>query len=318
MDGKSIKFDLLENGLDFILSSIKLTVEAESEVNYKYSILHLSAGVELLLKERLRVEDWIYVFENIEKATEDGLKSGDFVSVRLETALERLMNDLGIEIDEEDIKAIKDLKRRRNKVEHFQFHETEISIKSISAKVLNFVFKFINGELNDSIDTEKLEEQFFGIKENLTKFKEFINVREEELKNKVDEISKDTIIIKCPSCYQDYLVLSLSTNNKLKCLFCLQNDSPDSFAFDYLENVLGYSHYLSVKEGGDFPLYDCPECGMNTFVETPENYICFNCCEITSHNRIDNCSQCGQKFYSDDEGIGVCTDCWNYKLSTWD
>jgi len=65
-----MKYTVLENGLDFVLNSINnLTIASEDTTDeyakkrlIKYSLLHLSSGIELILKSRLLKEHWTYVF----------------------------------------------------------------------------------------------------------------------------------------------------------------------------------------------------------------------------------------------------------------
>lgn len=49
-DDSSFYFGVLENGLDFLLSSLDYLSGDPKEKDLKYAVLHLSAGVELVLK----------------------------------------------------------------------------------------------------------------------------------------------------------------------------------------------------------------------------------------------------------------------------
>lgn len=49
---------ILKIKLDFITNSLNPILESNNEHELKYSILHISAGLELLLKEILRNEHW--------------------------------------------------------------------------------------------------------------------------------------------------------------------------------------------------------------------------------------------------------------------
>ena len=78
------KFSLLENGLDFLLSSLEHLTAASaipsSKVNevvqaveqkrhLKCALLHLCSSIELIFKERLRQEHWSLVFKDVSKAS---------------------------------------------------------------------------------------------------------------------------------------------------------------------------------------------------------------------------------------------------------
>lgn len=187
----NIKFDLLENGLDFILSSVKFTLEEK----YKYAILHLSAGVELILKERLRQEHWSLIFENIDKAQKEYLNSGDFQSVKFESSLKRIIEICSINLSDENQKLLHDLKRRRNKIEHFAYHQSGIALKSLSSKILNFVFDFIHLELDDKEFTEQIVKQIDEIRAIAMEFTEFVKNRNEHLKPKINNLIKNKILL---------------------------------------------------------------------------------------------------------------------------
>src|SRR5579862_1825648 len=85
-----IQLSMLENGLDFIASGLKHIAAPESKFDLKYAVLHLSAGIELVLKDRLRREDWRLIFVDPDQATESSFKSGNFKSVSLWDCLKRL------------------------------------------------------------------------------------------------------------------------------------------------------------------------------------------------------------------------------------
>lgn len=46
-----ITLNLLENGLDFLCEALTPIVQTQDERKLKYSVLHICAGVELILKK---------------------------------------------------------------------------------------------------------------------------------------------------------------------------------------------------------------------------------------------------------------------------
>jgi hypothetical protein len=65
-------YTLLENGLDFVPSSLEhLTAASATSApengsqkrHLKYALIHLGSGIELVFKERLRQEDWQLLFQ---------------------------------------------------------------------------------------------------------------------------------------------------------------------------------------------------------------------------------------------------------------
>ena len=77
----------------------------------------------------------------------------------------------------------------------------------------------------------------------------------------------------------------------------------------YVENVLGIDEYSCVKDGGEFPVYDCPECGHDQLVYDAEadKYHCFHCSEDFTSDRLFVCSECNRLKYRN--GDAICTEC---------
>ena len=77
MNNIMVNYTLRENGLDFIYESLKGLVNLNGNSNVdenekkrilKYSLLHLSSGMELVFKNILLEEHWTYVFQDMNKA----------------------------------------------------------------------------------------------------------------------------------------------------------------------------------------------------------------------------------------------------------
>lgn len=118
---------------------------------------------------------------------------------------------------------------------------------------------------------------------------------------------------------------------KVHCAFieyCIENDGiepPETYstlrdkeylyyryegrAKEYVQSELGINEYACVKDGGEFPVYDCIECGANQFVydQVAETYHCFKCGQEYSEAEIDFCSRCGRIMIRN-ENI-VCHNC---------
>jgi len=75
----------------------------------KYALIHLCSGIELVLKERLRQEDWKLVFADQDKATEEAYKSGEFFSVDFKGLQDRLEENCGIDLTPEQKADLKEL-----------------------------------------------------------------------------------------------------------------------------------------------------------------------------------------------------------------
>lgn len=83
----------------------------------------------------------------------------------------------------------------------------------------------------------------------------------------------------------------------------------------YVEKELGISEYRCVKEGGEFPLYECPECGEEQLAYDEKNgkFHCFSCDQNYGNGELSFCSNCGRLMYN--KGESVCDDCFEHALS---
>lgn len=108
--------------------------------------------------------------------------------------------------------------------------------------------------------------------------------------------------------------------------YCMENDGvepPDGYpslrnekylfyrykdhADDYVESELGISAYRCGKEGGEFPVYECPECGEEQLAYDAESgkFHCFACDVNYTTDDYDFCENCGAL----QTGGPVCNEC---------
>lgn len=97
----NLSFPLIDNALDFLLHAAE-HVKEESPRSWKYALLHLIAGVELLLKARLENEHWSLVFQEMEKANKEAFINGNFRSVDFDSLITRLSGISSVMISKED------------------------------------------------------------------------------------------------------------------------------------------------------------------------------------------------------------------------
>ena len=100
----------------------------------------------------------------------------------------------------------------------------------------------------------------------------------------------------------------------------LLNEYKDK-AREYLENVVGKDEYVEVTKGGDFNIYNCPECDQEQFVQYDKEktaYVCLHCGIIKQATDINFCSVCGKLFYPVEPSQIICTECYEDKLNNKD
>ena len=285
-NGTRIAFPLLDNSLDFILYAAE-HVGQNSPRSWKYAIIHLIAGIELLLKARLELDHWSLVFQEIDKANRGSFESGDFRSVDLESSLNRLGRISSVSITKQDENQLRRLKKIRNMLEHFSIDIDLTQVKSLMAKGLSFAVTFYNNHLKDEVGDS--ESSVIGdIISHLHKFEEFVSERLVSIRPDIDESS---IVKDCPKCSQDTLVVQ--DDAILHCYFC---------EFDIDATTLA-------EQRTETEVDICPECGHEALAFIIYNnevagYECMACGQ--EYDQLHRCGSCGSLY----EGDGViCSQC---------
>ncbi len=309
-----IELDLLENGLDFIVNSLNPILDSKNELDLKYSVLHISAGMELVLKEVLRKEHWSLIFENIDAANYKHLQSGDFQSASFETILKRLENIADIAITENAKKHFRELRKKRNRIEHFAFKENEAALKSNISKVLSHILKLIRTNLNLKDYSTNSQNQYKEILKKATNFEEYTTLTYFKLKNEILRLKTQKVkLVECPECFQN----TLSLNESLECLFCGYTDDPENVAYSYVENIMGLSEYAEIKGGGYFPLENCPHCETRTLlmgITGNNTSICFSCSNEWDEDELSYCDWCNELYIVNERDYGMCENCKDEKM----
>jgi hypothetical protein len=117
--------------------------------------------------------------------------------------------------------------------------------------------------------------------------------------------SQNVRLFDCPECFQHTLPL----NEELECLFCGYQDSPENVAYTYIENIWGLNEYSEVKDGGYFPLENCPTCEQRTLLVKDDTFLCFSCAKEWKSDELRNCDWCNRLYEENDGDWGMCEDC---------
>ena len=80
-------------------------------------------------------------------------------------------------------------------------------------------------------------------------------------------------------------------------------------ADEFVEKELGINGYECIKDGGEVPVYDCPECGHDQLAYDAEvdKYHCFHCGVDYSVEQISKCTRCNRLMVGTEES--VCSSC---------
>lgn len=144
-----LRMSLSENSIDSLNESLHKVREAQGKGGreWKFAILHVVHAVELMLKERLRKEHPLFVFQNIDKP---GTAEKPGQTVSLETALARLQS-AKVPLKPADLQAIGKAVEWRNKITHYEFSLFLSEVESIYALLFEFIHSFHMRELESDV-----------------------------------------------------------------------------------------------------------------------------------------------------------------------
>jgi len=312
------KLDVIENALDFLDSAGRNLLDFEASASprdVKYALLHLAAGIALLLKQRLAKDHWALVFDDLNKASKVLYDSGDFTSPGLEQCLERVRSVCGVEISSVDKNSLMSLRKLRNKIEHFRFEVSREEGLSIAVKVWPFAFDFVQDQLAQDFNDNQ-NQQWESVRTKMLGIEEFVRQRHDETAPLVKaKESEGFTIVDCPLCLETALYLEIEERG---CLFCRYVAELDE-VFDAWMTTFYGSDWTDPKERMiSDPVDNCPECGGLYYVEMPGEgsaqppnpaNVCFRCGYAKAPTV--ECSNCEREFTPGDwEDVPfVCDDC---------
>ncbi len=154
MNKQNLKFSLIENSHNFLIEAVQKVAGAKEEIHqWKFAILNLVQALELTLKEILRREHPILVYENIDSPQN---------TVNISQALMRIENKkiLDISISDSEKRKLRSAVKLRNKITHFEFEITEEYAMSKFSELFAFLAYFQSRHLGIEID-EVLEYKYF-------------------------------------------------------------------------------------------------------------------------------------------------------------
>jgi hypothetical protein len=205
-----LKLTLLENSHSFLCEALTKAVAAEKESGqWKFAIFNLTQAIELSLKERLRREHPLLVFQ-------DAGKQGQTVGLR--DAVLRLRDDCQLPLSQDDVDTIKRAAAWRNQIVHSEFSLNTAELKAAFAKLTGFIadfhVQFLGDKLKETIP-EKLWQEVVSIREYI----------EDILRRANDRLAREKIhpstVWPCLKCGWKAFV---SQHQKNKCYVCGHTD----------------------------------------------------------------------------------------------
>jgi hypothetical protein len=137
--------ELLDNAVDSLRMGLSHYLDSNLQTRHKWAILELFHSVELLLKERLHREHHLLVYRNVDKPVDD-----DAQTVGLQETLARFA-DIGVELPKRYVAILRDLRRRRNQIEHHHF-KADKSHERVLGEALKFIGYFLEDHLDEDLE----------------------------------------------------------------------------------------------------------------------------------------------------------------------
>ncbi|WP_053362550.1 hypothetical protein [Bacillus sp. FJAT-27251] len=282
MSNYKVELTIVENGLDFIRRSL-IELEKDDEMYFKYAILHLSAGLELILKARLQKEHWSLVFDDINKANFDVFNEGEFKSVIFENLITRLEGICKVAIDFKAKRKIQSLKKYRNRIEHFDLNVNKKALEAITFEVLTFLIPFIYKEELIGREHETLK----FINEKLTNMDDYISHRYKEITPIIKELHPEVKLLECPNCFQNR---TLRLDMKY-CYFC--ETTFKNLSEEFITRFLNIDKQYNISYGKFKMLEICPYCEKRSMLVADEESLCLSCSRILKTEEYVKCVDCG-------------------------
>lgn len=301
-----VSCDLIENALDYLILAGEQANEG-SERMLKHSLATLADGIELLLKARLEIDGWHLLFEDIDKADQDKLDDGDFVSVSYKQSMKRLKDICSVDIEKKHQTVIEKLRKLRNKIRHFAIDTNRQEVVSLITKSYSFAIDFVTQHLESHYGDE-IREELDTLRRMLGEFDEFVNSRLQEIQQTLQ--SQDFALhVECPKCTQETLYPS---EEHSVCAFCGYDEDGEKTADELIKY---HFPWKGPKERMiDEDVEACPECGKWACIynETHNTSICMSCGESGNYQ---HCNICGQLYSGEPNPGNRCDGCWDELMS---
>ncbi|BAS68204.1 hypothetical protein [Bathymodiolus septemdierum thioautotrophic gill symbiont] len=316
---------LVKNGLDFLEKAISELTEQP-----KYSVIHFHAAVELFLKARLMAEHWTLVISHRQEPDWNKFVSGNFQSVSLDGASDRLTKIVRSGLTKE-LSVFREITKHRNKMVHF-FHEAhseeenEEQLRDIVKQQLTawyFLHKLITERWREVFEPWKTG--VANIDKELRKSHSFLQVIYDQISSDIKNKKLSGLIFKsCPSCGFDSqehedelkeiynancLVCGLSEKCiKIECPDCSTEVVFENEGFGQCDNCGkrfepedlaseiddGAAHVAAMDGDDSWDMGNCSDCdGYHTVVRTEnDKYVCASCFLVLES--LQRCGWCNE------------------------
>ena len=195
--------DVVRNAFDFLERSV-----GELEHQPKYSVIHFYSAIELILKARLLKEHWSLIVAKPEQADKTKFQRGDFQSVGLKDANDRLSKVADDGLMDDELKCFDGLRLERNQMVHFA-HAAQGDDENAKKEMDRIVSDHAKGWLYlRRLLTGRWEEHFAPYADTIKAMDERMRAQTKSLERKFLLLSDDIEVattagshfMRCPSC----------------------------------------------------------------------------------------------------------------------
>lgn len=211
---------------------------------------------------------------------------------------------------------LENLQKIRNNIEHYYSKDPVERMKEAIASALHLIIQFCKPHLGkDPVQilgqecwdlllgvASLYEAELKAAKENL----ESVDWPYPEVKDAID-------YMRCPDCDSQLIKVldptDLGADIEFVCSSCGSNSSYETVITAAMPESMEGANYVSVKDGGDSLIEDCPMCGEETFLVAQGE-----CASCFSELEYNSCKACETGLSVDEQHFeGLCSYC-NYKL----
>lgn len=311
--------------------SIQLGLEdfaSDDERRILSSARNLYSGVLLLAKELLREMSPPGSNDVLIRRRKKAVKEADgtvrFVGDGLKTIdraeIEKTFKQLSLDVDLSNLRRLAEI---RNDIEHLHPKHAPALIQEAIADALPIIHGILSNELHEEPSVLLGPSAW----EALLDQAEIFNAEQALCRESFDDIDwrsgamagalKD---FRCPNCSSSLLrndnaAAKRPLNLHMICSKCGEEADTEEVIEAALEAHMAGEAYVAVKDGGNPPLDNCPECGRGTFV-IYEN----RCVSCGFELEETTCARCGEQVTVDDYRYGhpgICSYC-NYVMNEAD
>ena len=316
-----VSFDLLDNAI----SSIELGVEdyrasLEDSKRALSSVRNLYAGILLLCKEKLRQlspDNEILIYSNIVPNLNDkgqlifvgkGKKTVD------RSQISERFKDLDLELNHNHLESLAKL---RNNIEHLASDVPATEIREAIAKAFTLIRQIIIVHLDDDPEDLIDETIWAELEAVYGKYEEELAICRETTKgiqqnNSLKEVSDAVSYLRCDKCNSELIRQKEKTNTDWReaILICRNSKcgiepNTELCFMNAVEASLYGETFIAIKDGGEPPIVDCPEC--RGFYILASN-VCMNC----NYELSGECVRCQETLTPMTVGYennGLCSYC---------